>query len=319
MSGVPSTIVGLGEVLWDVLPDERHLGGAPANFACHVTALGARGIVASRVGRAAEGDEIVRRLLTVGVATDFIQRDDKLPTGAVYVRLDAMGRPSYDIVQPVAWDRIAWTKDYRQLATHCDAVCWGTLAQRADESCDTILRFVRATNAATLRIFDVNLRQGFYTPSLLNESLRLAHIVKLNDEELPRVAAVITGENDLDTKLFSDVDDASNVNGLVRAARSIVERCGVAAVCVTRGARGALFVNADDVIESEGVSIEVADTIGAGDAFTAALVVSLLRGDPTARALDRANRLGAWVASQHGATPPLDDEVRRRIIDFGED
>src|SRR5271169_3375713 len=176
-------VVGLGEVLWDLLPERTCLGGAPANFAYITTLMGDHGIVASRVGEDSRGMEALRRMEELGLNIDHVQTDRQLVTGTVQVEVDGKGFARYEIAHPVAWDALEWTLDWQHLASKADAVCFGSLAQRSEPSRTTIRHFLRATPPGTVKVFDVNLRQSYYSPEILAESMELADIVKLNDEE----------------------------------------------------------------------------------------------------------------------------------------
>jgi len=180
-------VVGLGEVLWDLLPGGKQLGGAPTNFAYMCSLLGHRAAVASRVGRDPLGDELTARLKQLGLATDYLQIDERQPTGTVQVEVDATGSPRFTIIEPVAWDFLDWTPGWAELAGRTDVVCFGSLAQRSATSGATIRRFVQAVSAGALKVFDVNLRQAYFTADVLADSLRLADLVKLSHEELPVV------------------------------------------------------------------------------------------------------------------------------------
>jgi fructokinase len=283
------TIVGLGELLWDLLPSGKQLGGAPANFAYITNLLGDVGIPASRVGRDSLGDEAIQRLAQLGLNAAFVQRDPIHPTGTVKVEIDKAGQPRFDILDPVAWDFLQWTPAWQQLANEADAVCFGSLAQRSSQSRLTIRSFLQATGPQAVRIFDVNLRQNFYTAQVLAESMKLAIIVKLNHEELPRIVHLLGCES----------------GGEKESARRLLSSYDLMLVCVTRGNSGSLLISTDECSEHPGFQVKVADTVGAGDAFTAALVNGYLRGESLAQINETANRVGAWVASQSGATPPL--------------
>jgi fructokinase len=289
MTGRKRTIVGLGELLWDLLPGGKQLGGAPANFAYITNLLGDIGIPASCVGRDSLGDEALQRLAQLGLSSAFVQRDSVHPTGTVKVAIDAGGQPCFDISVPVAWDFLAWTPAWQQLASNADAVCFGSLAQRSPQSQATIRSFLRATQSEAVRVFDVNLRQNFYTTQILRESMKLATIVKLNHEELPRIMRLF----ELEPRSEED------------SARQLLSLHDLKLVCVTRGSGGSLLLSPDERSEHPGFCVKVADTVGAGDAFTAALVHGYLRGTPLAQINETANRIGAWVASQSGATPAL--------------
>lgn len=282
------TVVGLGELLWDLLPTGRQLGGAPANFAYHVARLGDHGIIASRVGP----DELGRLALTLlasrGLTTRWIQRDPERPTGTVPVTTSATGEPTYTITRDVAWDELAWSDDWQTLAEGCAAVCFGSLAQRSLAARRTIEHFLAAAPPTALRIFDVNLRQSFYSAELLDRSFRAATIAKLNHSELP---------------LVCDLLDLTTSTEPLAQAQALLGAYDLQLVCLTRGAAGSLLLSTNDVDEHPGVPVDVVNTIGAGDAFTAAVVYHLLRGAPLPLLNQAANQLGAWVAGQAGAMP----------------
>jgi fructokinase len=281
------TIVGLGELLWDLLPSGKQLGGAPANFAYITNLLGDNGIPASRIGSDSLGDEALQKLTQLGLSADFVQRDSTHPTGTVNVKIDDAGQPCFEILQPVAWDFLDWSREWKQLAGEADAVCFGSLAQRSPQSRSTVRHFVTATRPEAVRIFDVNLRQNFYSREVLEESMQLATIVKLNHEELSKIMRLFELEH------RSEKD----------SARRLLSVHNLKLVCITRGESGSLLISADECSEHPGVKVKVVDTIGAGDAFTAAMVHGYIRGTALEQINETANRVGAWVASQSGATP----------------
>lgn len=283
-------IVGLGEVLWDLLPQGKQLGGAPANFAYISGVLGHRAIVASATGADALGRELRRQFEELKLDTSFLQNDPAHPTGTVKVSLDPRGQPEYEIEQDVAWDFLEWTPQWQQLASQAHAICFGSLAQRSAVSRATIRSFLSASRPEAIRIFDVNLRQNFYSAEVLRESFRLANMAKLNDSELPIVMRSL---------VLSGADERS-------AAESLRRTFGLKLLCVTRGERGSLLVREGDFDEHPGFSVRVHDLVGAGDAFTAALAHHVLRGSPLSVVNEAANRMGAWVASQTGGTPRWD-------------
>jgi fructokinase len=284
------TVVGLGEVLWDMFPAGKQLGGAPANFAYISSLLGDRGVVASRVGQDGLGREAIARVKGLGVEASEIQTDPTYATGTVEVTVDSAGQAKFEIKQSVAWDFLERTLEWGALAKQCDAVCFGSLAQRSPQSRETIEEFLRTAHKSAVCVFDVNLRQGFHSPELLASSARFAHILKLNHEELPVVAKLFGYENP---------DERS-------VARWLQKKFDLRLVCVTRGARGSLMMSESDEVEYPGFEVKVADTVGAGDAFTAALVHHFLRGASLAAMSEAANQLGSWVASQVGAMPVAD-------------
>jgi fructokinase len=294
------TIVGLGELIWDLLPTGQQLGGAPANFAYGARLLGNAAVVASRVGADAWGQEARARLTEMGLDTSCLQQDDAHPTGTVGVRLDARGEPTFTVNQDSAWDYLEWTESWRALAARADAVCFGTLGQRSAQARATISSFLEHTRPGALRIFDVNLRHSFFTPDMLDASLRQATVVKLNSDELARVAAMagLTARSERDI------------------ARHLLRSFALELVAITRGAHGSLLVTADETSEHPGLRVRVADTIGAGDAFTAALAHGHLHGARLDDISAAANRLGAWVVTQTGATPPPDAQLLAAVRDM---
>jgi fructokinase len=280
-------VVGLGELLWDLFPAGKQLGGAPANFAYITSLLGDEGIPASRLGHDDLGAEAIHRLGSLGLSTEFLQRDAEHPTGTVKVEVDSAGQPRFEISESVAWDFLEWTPQWKELAQRADAVCFGTLAQRSERSRSTMRSFLLGTRPSAVRVYDVNLRQEFFTAQAVAESMKLATIVKLNHEELPRVMRLLR------------LDDY----GEKESARHLLFAHDLKLVCVTRGNNGSLLIARDELDEHPGFRVKVADTVGAGDAFTATLVHGYLRGEPLAKINLTANRVGAWVASQAGATP----------------
>ena len=283
----PATVVGLGEVLWDMLPSGKQLGGAPANFAYMANVLGDKGVVASRVGNDDLGREALQTMDRLGITTCYVQDDPFRPTGTVDVRVDAAGQPEFNIAESVAWDALEWTPRWAELAASTHVLCFGSLAQRSPTSRATIHRFLEAAPAATLRVFDVNLRHTFFTKEILLQGLQLAHLVKLNDQELPRISILLGlgGSNEIEQ------------------AQRLRDTYNLRLVCVTRGSRGSLLVAESQIAEHPGFRIQVADAVGAGDAFTACLAHYYLRHAPLDEINERANRLAAWVATQVGATP----------------
>jgi fructokinase len=298
MAGRRFTIVGLGEILWDLLPDGKQLGGAPANFAYMCNLLGDQGIVASRVGNDSLGIEAQKALSRAGLAASYLQPDSTHSTGTVKVDVSKDGQPSFEIVEPVAWDFLEWTPQWQELAARADAVCFGSLAQRSAKSRETICRFLSATRPNALRIFDVNLRQAFFSPEILTKSMKMVAIVKLNHEELPRVLEL------LGLSVTSDVR-------LLR--QKLLVAYELELLCITRGEKGSLLITRDDAAEHPGFAIQVADTIGAGDAFTAGLVYGYLRGSSLTAMNEAANRLGSLVASYSGGTPALNEEQLQQV------
>lgn len=291
-------IVGLGELLWDVFAEGKQLGGAPANFAYAANLLGDEGIAASRVGHDQLGKEALTQLHRHGLETQFVQNDSARPTGTVNVSVDARGEPAFEITESVAWDSLEWEPAWQRLAHSADAVCFGSLAQRSTQSRETIQKFLAAMRPGAARVFDVNLRQSFYSAEILKGSLSLADIVKLNHEELPRVVEALR---------------LPPGGSMESQARALLDRYNLKMVCVTRGAAGSLLMTQTRIHEHPGFPAHVVDTVGAGDAFTAALVHHYLRGSSLAAVNEAANRMGAWVASKAGAMPHSEPDVLARI------
>lgn len=281
-------VIGVGEVLWDLLPAGKQLGGAPANFAYHAHALGAEARVVSRVGNDPLGHEILDRLQALGLTTDGVGVDLAAPTGTVSVELAADGQPRFTIHENVAWDRLVADEKSLAFAVHADAVCFGSLAQRSEPSRGSIRKLVAATPTAALRVFDINLRQQFYSREIVEESLRLANVLKLNDTELPVLAAMF------------------GLGGGVREQlAALAERFALRAVALTRGAHGSVLLAGGAWSEHSGLTVKVVDSVGAGDAFTAAMTLGLLVGRPLDDINRHANEVAAYVCSQPGATPVL--------------
>jgi len=290
-------VIGLGELLWDMFPEGKQLGGAPANFAYITSLLGDCGIVASRLGKDVLGKEACLQLAKLGLQTSYVQCDEAHPTGTVQVQVDAQGQPSFVITEGVAWDFMAWTPEWQALAEKANAVCFGSLAQRSAISRATIHKFLAAAKEKATLVFDVNLRQHFFSREILENSVQLADVIKLNHEELPRVAQLL---------------GAPPAEEII-SAQWLRHKYDLKLVCVTRGAKGSLLVNEKYFHEHPGFRAIVADTVGAGDAFTAGLIHHFLRGAPLAAMNEAANRLGAWVASQRGATPAPEDAQLKRV------
>ncbi|WP_338668482.1 carbohydrate kinase family protein [Pseudodesulfovibrio methanolicus] len=288
----PILAVGLGEILWDVLPQTRLLGGAPANFAYHLNALGGAGVPVSRVGDDNLGREALSLLVCLGLNIDAVSLDPDHPTGTVDARVDADGVATYVFPDDVAWDFLTLDQSALTLAANADAVCFGSLAQRAEVSRRAVHRFLAGASKA-LKVFDINLRQDFYTPALLAASLDAADVLKINDAELDTV-----------TRLFSLPP------GEQPALRALMERHGLELAVLTRGDKGSLLLSSDTVADLPGEPVGVVDTIGAGDAFTAALVLGYLKQWPLDKINRYAAKVAAYVCTQPGAMPEVPDELR---------
>jgi fructokinase len=285
-------IVGIGEVLWDLLPTGPELGGAPANFAYHAYALGARARVITRVGKDRYGNEILRRFEEMRLAGVTVQVDETAPTGTVTVSLSGNGVPEFTIHENVAWDCIAATRSALATVREADAICFGTLAQRSEISRRAIQRLVAAAPAPAWRIFDINLRQQFYSREIIEQSLKLANVLKLNDCELPIMA-----------ELFGIEGPVSEV------IETLARRYGLLVVALTRGPEGSLLYQGGRCSEHVAEKVEVKDTVGAGDSFTAALCLGLLGGMDLDDINAAANQVAAFVCGCSGATPQLPDDL----------
>jgi len=289
-------IVGIGEVLWDLLPSGPQLGGAPANFAYHAHALGARATVVTRVGNDTLGSDIRLRFKQLGIPDETIQVDETAPTGTVTVSLSGDGIPHFDIREQVAWDRLSVTESALTAVRKADAICFGTLVQRSESARISVQKLVTAASPEALRVFDVNLRQNYFSRGLIGESLRLANVLKLNERELLILA-----------ELF----------GLTGSTRQQIEvlarKFGLRLVALTRGPAGSLLFQAGQWSDCPSVPIQIVDTVGAGDAFTAALVSGLLRKMPLDEINALADEIARYVCSFAGATPPLPDQFPKRF------
>jgi len=288
-------IVGIGEVLWDLLPDGPQLGGAPANFAHHARSLGLEAAVISCVGNDEPGGELLVRLRQLNVPVDLVTRST-LPTGTVSVTLNGNGVPHYTIHEPVAWDRIPLTALACENVRNAQVICFGSLAQRSRESRDTIQELISATPGGALRVFDINLRQQFYSLDIIERSLQLANVLKLNDAELPVLATMF------------------ELGGSVRdQLRQLAVQFELQTIALTCGENGSLLYHRGGWSECSVQPVNVADTIGAGDAFTAALVKGLLLGMKPEDINSAANEVARHVCSCVGATPPLPEAVCRLL------
>ena len=271
-------VVGIGEALWDVLPTEKKLGGAPANFAYHAGRMGYNAIAISALGQDRLGDEILEQLGEKKL--EYLMPRVDYPTGTVQVTVDDKGIPSYEIKQQVAWDYIPYTPEMEAIARECKAVCFGSLAQRGEESRNTITRFLDTVNEDCLKIFDINLRQNFYSREIIEESLRRCNILKINDEELEIIVPMLGKDKH---QLIADY----NLSMLV----------------LTCGTEGSYIITPNEESFLPTPKVDVVDTVGAGDSFTGAFVASLLSGKSIREAHQKAVEVSAFVCTQAGAMP----------------
>ena len=295
-------ILGVGELLWDMLPAGPQLGGAPANYGVMAARLGNDAAVISRIGKDRLGEMALAHLKPFPIDCSQLQVDPELPTGQVTVEL-MEGQPSYTIHEPVAWDALGMTDAWEREAAKADAVCFGSLAQRSERSRQTIHALIRATRPECQRIFDVNLRAPFYSGAIVRESLKLASVMKMNDLEVPQVLNLL------------GLESGAGTADLLRsgAERLLAQFPQLKLVAITCGGEGSLLVGRSEWDRHPGLPIQVADTIGAGDAFTAAMTHYLLRGASLKVLNEAGNRWGSYIASQSGAMPPIAPETLERI------
>lgn len=294
-------IVGMGEALWDCLPEGKKIGGAPANFAYHVSQFGFDSRVVSAVGQDANGEEILnvfqqRKLKSVIEQVPY-------PTGTVQVTLDAVGVPQYEIKEGVAWDNIPFTDELRNLALRTRAVCFGSLAQRSVVSRNTINRFLDTMPDidGQLKIFDINLRQNFYTKEVLCESMRRCNILKINDEELVTISRIFGYPGiDLQDKCWI-----------------LLAKYNLKMLILTCGTNGSYVFTPGEISFQETPKVPVADTVGAGDSFAAAFTASILSGMPVSEAHKLAVEVSAYVCTQSGAMPELPQILKNRLVNKG--
>jgi fructokinase len=282
-------IIGLGEILWDMLPLGKVLGGAPANFAYIVSQFGLSGYAVSAIGNDLLGKEILDSLAEKQL--NFLIENVDFPTGTVQVTLDGKGVPQYEICEGVAWDNIPLTQQAEDLAKDCSAVCFGSLAQRNAVSRTTILKILELIPATALKIFDINLRQHFYSKEIIENSLKHCNVLKINDEEVVVVA-----------KLF-------DWQGLSEEAvcKKILDTCSLKMVILTKGVIGSSVLTNNETSYINTPKVHVADTVGAGDSFTGTFVAALLHGESVRNAHKLAVEVSAYVCTQHGAMPKLPD------------
>ncbi len=282
------TVVGIGEILWDIYREDRYLGGAPTNFAIHATQLGDQGVIVSRIGNDGMGEELIRVLKKKKVVTDYLQIDRKKGTGSVHISLSVSGEPNFYCTEDVAFDYLQFTPALKELAGRADAVVFGSLAQRNTASRETIQKFIQ--QAAGVRVFDCNARQthGDF-PNIVKSSLEHTNILKVNEDEIDLLKKVFHKEGDPD----------------IQFCRMLMQMYPIEFVALTRGERGAALIYADDVVIDEGIQVKPVDRTGAGDAFTAAMVYAYLRQQSPREIVALANLAGAYVCTHRGATPKL--------------
>jgi fructokinase len=291
-------IAGVGEILWDLLPLGKQLGGAPANFAYHAQVLGARSEVVSAIGDDAMGKEILEKLPTINLPIEYITIDNQHPTGTVEVKLDSHGKPDFIIHRDVAWDYIHYSEGLEKLAKKLDAVCFGSLAQRSSISRESIQKFIKSTSDKCLRIFDINIRQNFYDSGLIEENLKMSNCLKLNEDEFPLLSDMFSmkGSEEKIIDKFLKIYDLE-------------------IIALTKGKEGSALYTKSTNSFMKSPEVQVVDTVGAGDAFTAAMCHGLLRKFPLNTIHENATRIAAFVCSQKGATPVLPKQLILELTD----
>jgi fructokinase len=276
-------VAGIGELLWDVLPSGKQIGGAPFNFAYHAGQVGCEPYVISAIGKDELGTEILEKANQLGIYSGYIQKN-KYSTSTVTVRLDINGHPDYTIHENVAWDYIHWNSEMNELSEKIDAVCFGSLAQRNPVSAETIFSFLKAVKPSCLKVFDINLRQQYYNKENINKSLKLTNVLKLNDEELPVLAGYF--------KLTGNVNDQLDL---------LVEKFNLEYIVYTMGSKGSIIITPDDYSVMEAPKVKVRDTVGAGDAFAATFIAGILQKKSLAEIHKIATEVAAVVCTQVGA------------------
>lgn len=284
-------IIGLGEILWDMLPNGKVLGGAPANFAYHVSQFGFEGYAVSAIGLDKLGNEIIETLDKKNLKR--LIHTTKYPTGTVQVTLDEKGIPQYEICENVAWDNIPFSPEMEELARKTRTVCFGSLAQRNETSRKTINRFLDCVPADALKIFDINLRQHFYSKELIESSLKRCNVLKINDDEVVIVAALWGWESKTEMEV----------------CRQLLAAYGLQMVVLTKGTQGSYVLTENEASFQPTPKVDVTDTVGAGDSFTGAFVASLLLGKSITEAHARAVQISAFVCTQHGAMPVIPEDL----------
>ncbi len=283
------SLVSVGELLWDLFPDGPRLGGAPANLAFHAHSLGAQSHLVSAIGSDPRGDQALQSLATRGLDLSLVHRHPHLPTGTVRVTPTPDGHHHFQIVENVAWDHIPISDSILQQVASCDVFCFGTLAQRTPRGRDLIHQLLRACPPTALRVFDINLRAPFHSSAVIADSLAHCDLLKLNEDELPVLAAQfdLSGSSQLQLEALSS-------------------RSNIPTIALTLGAQGSQLLHHGRWTSEPGRTLSSqVDTVGAGDSFTAALIMGLLRGWPDSLILDRATDIAAYVCTQPGATPDL--------------
>ena len=296
-------VVGIGEALFDCLPEGRKLGGAPANFAYHVSQFGLNGCAISAIGDDELGEEIVETFEKVDLR--YVLPRVEQPTGTVKVTLDDKGIPQYDICLGVAWDNIPLTDEMLDIARNAEAICFGSLAQRSEISRRTIHAFLDAAPRTAMKVFDINLRQQWYTAEVIAESLNRANVLKINDEELDVVATMLLGVSTTPGKLIAEDPKKTRL-----VCSDLIAKYNLKMLILTCGAIGSYVFTEDEESYISTPKVVVADTVGAGDSFTATFVARMLQGKSIREAHENAVQVSAFVCTQNGAMPELPENLK---------
>jgi len=279
-------IIGIGELLWDVLPEGKKLGGAPCNFVYHAQQQGAKGTALSAIGDDNNGKEILKLLKAKNISSELIQVNEK-PTGTVDIKLNESGIPEYTIHENVAWDFIRFNEDIEQRVTEADVICFGSLAQRNTSSRETIEKILKCCREDTLIVYDINLRQNFYSKEIIEKSMQLCNVLKLNEDELPVVCDLLGVH--AETEEFQILD--------------LIKEYNLKLAAYTKGSEGSLLMTPSDKSYIPTPKVEVKDTVGAGDSFTAAMIVGFAKGNSLKDIHQKAVEISAFVCTQDGAMP----------------
>ena len=284
-------IAGIGELLWDCLPSGKQLGGAPCNFAYHAMQAGCESFVISAIGNDESGAEIKKVVKKLNLSTQYIQ-ENEYPTSTVTVALDENGHPDYTIHENVAWDHIRWDNKMQELAAKMDAVCFGSLAQRNRESQESIQSFISSLKRDCLKVFDINLRQNYYSNKTIVDSIMMSDMLKLNDDELPILANYLVLNGSAENQI-----------------EKLIELFNLKYIIYTMGSKGSIIKSENETSYAEVPNINVADTVGAGDAFTAIFIAGILQGIPLKEVHKKATEIAAYVCTQKGATPKFKHKI----------
>lgn len=289
-------VAGIGEILWDLLPSGKQIGGAPFNFAFHASQVGCISYVISAVGKDLLGSEILHITKGLGFDIQYIQKND-YPTSTVVVKLDTRGQPDFTILENVAWDHIYFDVKIKQLAKEIDAICFGSLAQRNLQSEATINSILESLRDDCLKVFDINLRQNYYTSDIIRRSLEIADILKLNENELPVLKELFGLSGEVDTQLDE-----------------LIKRFNLSTVAYTMGREGSMLLSGEARSIMKPVDVKVVDSVGAGDAFTAILVAGILNGKQLAEIHKTASHIASYICTKEGATPIIPQNLIDKLL-----